>query len=88
MTASNPFHLAIPVSDLDVTLAFYEDYLGCSRRRSRWVDLNFFGHQWCFTELMRERQAPRALTPWMGAIPVLTLAWCSIGRLLGPASAW
>ena len=47
MTASNPFHLAIPVSDLDVTLAFYEEHLGCSRgRQSRdWVDLNFFGHQ-------------------------------------------
>ena len=47
MTVSNPFHLAIPVSDLDVTLAFYEEHLGCSRgRESRdWVDLNFFGHQ-------------------------------------------
>ena len=47
MTASNPFHLAIPVSDLDVTLAFYEDHLGCSRGREShdWVDLNFFGHQ-------------------------------------------
>ncbi len=47
MTASSPFHLAIPVNDLDVTLAFYEDHLGCSRGREShdWVDLNFFGHQ-------------------------------------------
>ena len=47
MTVSNPFHLAIPVSDLDVTLAFYEEQLGCSRGREShdWVDLNFFGHQ-------------------------------------------
>ncbi len=47
MTAPNPFHLAIPVNDLDVTLAFYEDHLGCSRGREShdWVDLNFFGHQ-------------------------------------------
>ena len=47
MTATNPFHLAIPVNDLDATLAFYEDYLGCSRGREShdWVDLNFFGHQ-------------------------------------------
>ena len=47
MTVANPFHLAIPVSDLDVTLAFYEDQLGCSRGREShdWVDLNFFGHQ-------------------------------------------
>ena len=47
MTASNPFHLAIPVSDLDVALAFYEKHLGCCRGRESqdWVDLNFFGHQ-------------------------------------------
>ena len=47
MTAPNPFHLAIPVNDLDVTLAFYEEHLGCSRGREShdWVDLNFFGHQ-------------------------------------------
>ena len=47
MRASNPFHLAIPVSDLEVTLAFYEEHLGCSRGREShdWVDLNFFGHQ-------------------------------------------
>ena len=47
MTIANPFHLAIPVSDLGVTLAFYEKHLGCSRGREShdWVDLNFFGHQ-------------------------------------------
>ena len=47
MTISNPFHLAIPVSDLDVALAFYEKHLGCCRGRESqdWVDLNFFGHQ-------------------------------------------
>ena len=47
MTPSNPFHLAIPVNDLEVTLAFYEEHLGCSRGREShdWVDLNFFGHQ-------------------------------------------
>ena len=47
MTTLSPFHLAIPVGDLDVTLAFYEDRLGCARGREGhdWVDLNFFGHQ-------------------------------------------
>ncbi len=41
------FHLALPVTDLDATLAFYTDRLGCStgRRSDQWVDLDFFGHQ-------------------------------------------
>ena len=41
------FHLAIPVTDLDATLDFYQMVLGCSKGREseRWVDLNFFGHQ-------------------------------------------
>ena len=50
MTATNalsPFHLAIPVSDLQTSLIFYEDMLGCGRGRESadWVDLNFYGHQ-------------------------------------------
>lgn len=42
-----PFHLAIPVDDLDAASAFYCDLLGCDtgRTASRWIDLNFFGHQ-------------------------------------------
>jgi extradiol dioxygenase family protein len=45
--AVNPFHLAIPVRDLEATRAFYRDTLGCSEGRSAtsWVDLNLFGHQ-------------------------------------------
>jgi len=41
------FHLALPVIDLDETLAFYVDLLGCptGRRSEHWVDLDFFGHQ-------------------------------------------
>ena len=47
MTDYPRFHLAIGVQDLDRTLAFYTDTLGCStgRRSERWVDLDFFGHQ-------------------------------------------
>ncbi len=48
MESSYPrFHLAIPVTDLEQTLAFYESVLGCEQGRSaeRWVDLDFFGHQ-------------------------------------------
>ncbi len=41
------FHLSLPVRDLDETVAFYVDVLGCERRRagSGWVDVDFFGHQ-------------------------------------------
>lgn len=41
------FHLALPVTDLDRTLRFYTEVLGCptGRSSSRWVDLDFHGHQ-------------------------------------------
>ncbi len=41
------FHLAINVTDLDQTRAFYGQLLGCKEGRSTdtWVDFNFFGHQ-------------------------------------------
>ncbi|MBK9331787.1 MAG: VOC family protein [Ignavibacteria bacterium] len=42
-----PFHLAIPVNELNETAGFYKDVLGCKEGRSsdKWMDLNFFGHQ-------------------------------------------
>lgn len=42
-----PFHLAINVTDLDETRAFYGGVLGCAEGRSTdtWVDYSFFGHQ-------------------------------------------
>ncbi|TNE60452.1 MAG: glyoxalase [Bacteroidetes bacterium] len=42
-----PFHVAIPVTDLDTTRKFYREVLGCTEGRSdsHWVDFNFFGHQ-------------------------------------------
>lgn len=42
-----PFHLAIPVDDLDAARAFYGDTLGCAQGRSdkQWIDWNFYGHQ-------------------------------------------
>lgn len=47
MDALRPFHLAIPVRDIESTRAFYVDTLGCSvgRESGRWIDFNFFGHQ-------------------------------------------
>jgi len=42
-----PFHLAIPVYDLEKSKNFYKNILGCEEGRSseQWVDLNLFGHQ-------------------------------------------
>lgn len=42
-----PFHLAIPVMDLNETRRFYQDTLGLTEGRSdaHWVDFDFFGHQ-------------------------------------------
>ena len=42
-----PFHLAIPVRDLNESIDFYEKVLGCKRGRKdkQWVDYNLFGHQ-------------------------------------------
>ena len=42
-----PFHLAVPVSNLEACRTFYRDIIGCEEGRSseQWVDFNFFGHQ-------------------------------------------
>ncbi len=42
-----PFHLAIPVNNLEESRQFYGELLGCDEGRSSdsWVDFNFFGHQ-------------------------------------------
>ncbi len=43
----SPFHLAVPVDNLDAAVHFYGHVLGCQRGRcdTHWVDWNFFGHQ-------------------------------------------
>lgn len=42
-----PFHVAVPVYDLDEARAFYKEVLGCIEGRSsdKWTDFNLFGHQ-------------------------------------------
>jgi len=42
-----PFHLAIPVKNLQLCRTFYRDIIQCVEGRSdtHWVDFNFFGHQ-------------------------------------------
>lgn len=47
MSSVSPFHLAIPVHNLEACRLFYRDILNCEEGRSsdQWVDFNFFGHQ-------------------------------------------
>lgn len=42
-----PFHLAIPVTDLEAARDFYTRKVGCTvgRESERWIDFDFFGHQ-------------------------------------------
>ena len=42
-----PFHLAIPVKNLELCRTFYRNIIQCVEGRSdtHWVDFNFFGHQ-------------------------------------------
>lgn len=47
MSKTYPFHLAIPVDDLELCRIFYRDILNCKegRHNDYWVDFNFYGHQ-------------------------------------------
>jgi extradiol dioxygenase family protein len=47
MTKAQPFHLAIPVIDLPKMRDFYTSLFRCETGRTdtKWVDLNFYGHQ-------------------------------------------
>ena len=42
-----PFHLAVPVNDLEKARQFYGQFLGFTEGRCAptWIDWNFFGHQ-------------------------------------------
>lgn len=47
MSTIPPFHIAIPVHNLEECRTFYRDILNCEEGRSsdHWVDFNLFGHQ-------------------------------------------
>ncbi|MFU8878072.1 MAG: VOC family protein, partial [Wenzhouxiangellaceae bacterium] len=84
------FHLALPVTDLDRTPAFYEDILGCTRGResSRWVDLDFFGHQLVLHRVAPEQHPAAATNPVDGdQVPAShfgpVLDWASWEALAG-----
>lgn len=47
MSVLPPFHIAVPVHDLDTARAFYGGVLGFTERRSgrRWLEYDLMGHQ-------------------------------------------
>ena len=47
MSEIRPFHLAFPVTNIEETRKWYQEFLGCTigRESDRWVDFNLFGHQ-------------------------------------------
>ena len=54
-----PFHLAIPVDDLDKARDFYGVLLGCPQGRSdtHWIDWDLYGHQ-LVTHLVKTMPSP------------------------------
>mgnify|MGYP003389716972 CR=1 FL=1 len=45
---SSPFHLAVPVGDLNIAMNFYEKILGCklgNREEGKWIDVDFWGNE-------------------------------------------
>jgi len=81
MSALSPFHLAIPVNNIETTRRFYTETIGCSvgREADRWIDFNFFGHQ-LSAHLKPEATEAMQTNPVDGeSVPVrhfgLILAW-------------
>ena len=53
MSELRPFHLAVPVKDVAQARSFYRDVMGFEEGRSsdKWVDFNFYGHQFVIHEV-------------------------------------
>lgn len=60
-----PFHLAIPVDNLEKNRVFYRDVLELSEGRSsnHWVDFDFFGHQLVIHLKEKGSKAKEAINP-------------------------
>ena len=60
------FHTSMAVEDINETVAFYRDVLGCSigRRTANWVDVDFFGHQ--LTAQLSPKNVVPMDTAWRG----------------------
>jgi extradiol dioxygenase family protein len=68
-----PFHLAIPVSDLKSARQFYGELLGLEEGRSneQWIDWNFFGHQFVTHLRPQEKESEKIINAVDGhGVPV------------------
>ncbi len=65
MNTLQPFHLAIPVKNLEENRNFYKNILGCKEGRSsdHWVDFNFFGHQLVIHVQETDEKSPKKGNP-------------------------
>ena len=77
-----PFHLAIPVDDLDKARSFYRDVMQCEEGRSdtKWVDFNFYGHQLVIHYKEKDKETALASNPVDGHdVPIphfgVVLSW-------------
>ncbi|GAB2685936.1 VOC family protein [Mucilaginibacter koreensis] len=61
MSKLTPFHVAVPVYDLEEARRFYREVLGCTEGRSsgQWVDFNLFGHQFVIHLNPRPQEQPQ-----------------------------
>ena len=62
MSKLTPFHVAVPVYDLEEARKFYREVLRCSEGRSDelWTDFNLYGHQ--FVIHLKPRPAEQTKT--------------------------
>ena len=63
---ANLFHQSIAVHNIDETIEFYCNILGCEigRKAANWVDINFFGHQ--LTAQLSPKNVVPTDTAWQG----------------------
>lgn len=61
----SPFHIAVPVYDLDEARNFYVDLFDCEigRTSDHWVDLNFYGHQFVLHLKPKSEQSKNHFNP-------------------------
>jgi hypothetical protein len=73
MNPLRPFHLAIPVDNLEENRVFYRDILELPEGRSsdHWVDFDFFGHQLVIHLKEKNTDEDEAINPVDGkAVPI------------------
>lgn len=82
MNNIQPFHLAIPVDNLEAARIFYRDTLELQEGRSddHWVDFDFFGHQLVIHYKEKETQSTKVTNPVDGkSVPIphfgVVLTW-------------